>query len=137
MSFDNVHIQIRGEHKDDLLTAIQLAMKITDNSKVVSYKIDDKYGFIVNWVYNDGESHPLPVALGPEEITGIIWKWLESLDWSKVDSQYDIVSFNGRLNDYDVVEERGWLLYTEEWGHVNGQYSAIFAVVPAWLWLGK
>lgn len=43
----------------------------------------------------------------------------------------------GREPDHDGDNNKGWTVYNEAWGHVDGQYQAFIAVTPTWAMYGK
>ncbi len=43
----------------------------------------------------------------------------------------------GNEPDHDGDNGKGWRIYNEGWGHVDGDWSAFVAVAPAWAMYGK
>lgn len=43
----------------------------------------------------------------------------------------------GREPDHDGDNGKGWRVYNESWGHVDGDWSAFIAVSPSWATYGK
>lgn len=51
-------------------------------------------------------------------------RWLKSVDY-------------GKQPDHDGDNGKGWKLYNEGWGHVDGHWQAFVAVSPRWAMYGK
>ena len=77
--------------------------------------------------YAEGECIPFPFPLSWQRAADLAWDWLTT------QAKYPSCDHN----DSDVIEEKGWRVYTEFWGHVGAYHSAIVAVKPAWAWFGK
>lgn len=73
---------------------------------------------------NDPAFVKFPFAMDIEGMADFATRWLASLDY-------------GRRPDHDGDNGRGWNVYTEGWGHVDGQWQAFVAVSPAWAMYGK
>lgn len=43
----------------------------------------------------------------------------------------------GSEPDHDGSNGKGWRLYNESWGHVDGHWAAFVAVAPTWAMYGK
>lgn len=43
----------------------------------------------------------------------------------------------GEEPDHDGSNGKGWLMYVEDWGHVDNQWEAAVAIAPQWLCYGK
>jgi hypothetical protein len=39
--------------------------------------------------------------------------------------------------DHEGVNQKGWRIYNEIWGHVGGEWAAIVAISPRWAMFGK
>jgi hypothetical protein len=138
---DNNIFRVNGEYKPDhiqLSLAVESVMRQkgyipTNNMRVKGWSFDTTYGLILYWMESD---HPdynsFPTKLGPDEVTGIIINWLESED-------ADTVTLDPWCEDadHDGHNGKGFLLYVQEWGHVNQDSSAMFAVKPCYMWYGK
>ena len=66
----------------------------------------------------------LPAELGADEMLPLIKAWLAKADY-------------GPKPDHDGDSVKGFRLYNEEWGHVDGDWSAFLAVQPVWAMYGK
>lgn len=65
-----------------------------------------------------------PAVMGPGELEPIIKAWLSERHY-------------GSQPDHDGDNERGWRVYNEGWGHVDGEWQAFAAIEPVWLMYGK
>jgi hypothetical protein len=68
----------------------------------------------LNWVWK---------GVTIDMVAATVTAWLASADF-------------GKQPDHDGDNEKGWHLYNESWGHVDGPY-AVFAVEPSWQMYGK
>lgn len=66
----------------------------------------------------------LPFKLDAEGAADFARRWLAEADY-------------GKQPDHDGDNGRGWRLYVEGWGHVDGHRNAIIAISPAWAMYGK
>ena len=68
---------------------------------------------------------PLPFAAGGEHLAFLIEGWLQAK------------ACYGKEPEHDGDNGRGFRLYNEGWGHVDGNWQAFMAVSPAWAMYGK
>ena len=91
-------------------------------------KHDDKKGkrLIFYWSDPNGvaEYHPLPSKVNAEEVSVLAESWLESVDY---DPEPDI----------DGHSKKGFRIFNEDWGHVDGYWEALLAISPVWAMYGK
>ena len=66
----------------------------------------------------------LPFKLDSEGATDFALRWLNELDY-------------GKEPDHDGDNSKGWRVYCEGWGQVDGEWGAFLAVAPAWAMYGK
>jgi hypothetical protein len=71
-----------------------------------------------------GDQTALPFTLDAAGAADFAARWLAEADY-------------GKQPDHDGDNGRGWRLYNESWGHVDGHFSAIIAVAPNWAMYGK
>ena len=124
---DNLYFFVRAREKETLKKAVELFY--TQGKKVVSYKDHSDYGLICYWGY---EGVLFPVELSSDIIVEIIWEWLRK-------ARYDgyKLSEHGINLVHDGENVKGWEIYNEHWNKVGGESDVLFAVRPAWIWLGK
>ena len=68
--------------------------------------------------------HPFPSPADSLYVGIIAEAWLDSVK-------------RGKQPDHDGHNSKGFRLYNEAWGHVDGHYQAFIAVAPAWAMYGK
>ena len=122
---DNKRFNVNGVCKDRLYKALELVMM---KRKVKAWDIDDEKGFIIYWNATKN-NNKFPVKLDVNEITDIVWKWLESEEGQEFEADGDI--------DHDGHNKRGWLVYVDAWSKVADHDYSIVAIKPEYLWYGK
>jgi len=134
MGFDNRLFKVNGEGLDDLKAALKLVFKQEgDRTKARSWKITPEHGFILCW-YETEKCDKFPLnGISSDLVAEMIWEWLQAKEtWENTvfgDWENDL--------DHDGSNKEGWVVYCENWGHVANLHSAICAVKPCYLWLGK
>jgi len=131
---DNQIFNVNGKTKEDFEVAIKLAIKISGYKKVAGYKITEK-GFILLWSDNNEIKNikTFPFENDIDLIAKIIWQWLQEIEdhtW------FEYTHWEGNY-DHDGHNTIGWIVYTEDWGRIEGEIYSICAVKPAYLWHGK
>ena len=116
---DNFHFDMTGTGEKTLRTALSLFPQ----HKVTGYRADAEKGLILYWTESD-RATALPFPMTLEQAADFAHGWLEHADY-------------GSRPDIDGDSEHGWRLYTENWGHVGGEWQAFAAVQPAWALYGK
>ena len=66
----------------------------------------------------------LPFRANAADIATIVERWLEEVPYE-------------REPDHDGDNGKGFRIYNEAWGHVDGHYQAFMAVSPVWAMFGK
>ena len=99
------------------------------NDKAVGWRItmDEKnHRLVFYWSRPDaGDDYfPLPVQCDADVITPIIERFL-------------VIAKYGDEPDHDGHNKRGFRIYNEAWGHVDGSSRAFMAVAPCWAMFGK
>lgn len=127
---DNRQFCVNGSGKELLAACLNLAFRTKwDRTKAVGYMITKKHGMILLWAEKDG-MNPFPCKLDATSCLGVIWEWLES------NPEVDYESWDADA-DHDGHNSKGWKVYCEDWGHVNGMWEAFIAIKPVCLWHGK
>lgn len=93
---------------------------------------DKEKGFVIVDYGKEEGINLFPVELGAEELAPIIFKWLQG-------EEAESMELDGwdRNADHDGHNEKGFRVYCEDWGHVNGRWGCYAAVTPAYCWYGK
>lgn len=125
---DNAIFDINGSGIEKLRKALDLAF---DDDTVYGYKFIKDKGLVL-YSYNSGKDViKFPSPLKSNKIADIVFEWLKSNEAKQVPCEgWDADA------DHDGSNELGWRVYTEEWGHVNGDWNCL-AIKPAYLWYGK
>lgn len=119
---DNFHINIISEGKETLKHAVDIVL--SQHSSAEAYSIENNV-LIFYWTPNLYKNVvKLPYKYKSEDIVRMITGWLNEQDY-------------GKEPDIDGDCEKGWRLYTEEWGAIKGKSGSMFAVGPAWAMYGK
>jgi hypothetical protein len=137
MYFDNRLFRVNGEGLDGLKTALKLVFNQAKDQKAVGWKITPLHGFILYGPVGDHKEgvNAFPGAgLQFEQAADIIWEWLQQ-DATWRDNVFR--EWEQDLEDSDVSNARGWIVYCNDWGHVELLSSAICAIKPCHLWTGK
>lgn len=150
---DNFRIDITSEGQEQLAAAMSLAFgrfrqavgyAIREPVAAERYAFDDddlqkKHGWMLKekssaspkrlvFYWSDYQNREdvvaLPFKMDAAGAADFATRWLAELDY-------------GKQPDHDGDNEKGWRLYCEGWGHVDGDSSAFVAVAPAWAMYGK
>lgn len=146
---DNKIFKVNGKTKQQLRLALEVLLlnEYGKMQKVKGWYYKKDKGLILTWHINEKtNTTPFtdrmgrPSEIDVEELTEQLWDWLQT---EEAKSTEDTGSWDSYLKDSDVSQERGWLFYTENWGHIeetkNGgvDHYSIAAIKPTWLWYGK
>ena len=138
---DNRVFNVNGRSKNQLIATIKLAMldEYDHESKIKGWRYSKTHGLIFLWYLTENQrsdparqQHKFPIPLKAEEVANIAWDWLQSDDAKVVPKEgWDADA------DHDGSNELGWRIYCEDWGHVESEDGAVFAIKPAYMWYGK
>lgn len=127
---DNAIFNVNGDSLDKLIKTLELAF---NGKTVYGYKINEKLGIIL-YSYDSSSKKDITKFLiehTPKQAAEIVFEWLKSDEASKVPCEgWDEDA------DHDGDNELGWRVYTEDWGHVDGDWNCL-AIKPAYMWYGK
>ena len=116
---DNFRVDVTAEG-DDRLRAV---LALFDHDTVVGYRTDARRRLVFYW--SDSEKAiALPFPMTIEQAADFAIGWLRHADY-------------GDEPDHDGSNGKGWRIYNEAWGHVDGDWSAFVAIEPAWAMYGK
>lgn len=156
MSFDNRILRLNGKSTQTnyLCHALQCAVMqscwsndLDKNKMAQAYEISDVYGVIFYRYHYEKMVNVKKKNLSLDDMYNIVLNYLtdyvheEKIDYAKAFDLYstkddqDQVNWLQPYNDYDVSNDPGWLIYTNNWGHVKGKDA--FAVIQSSAWLGK
>lgn len=127
---DNFQMDIRSRVKTHFDEALRIAFDAAPGRKATHYRITEKYGFILYW---DGDGVKgviaFPYEMSYKDAIPFVWGWLQKVDYDIYEEPCD--------DGGDVENVKGFRIFNEMWGHVDGDHYAFIAVKPAWAWLGK
>ena len=129
-SSDNAVFNVNGKSESRLRDALSLAL---NGGTVAAYKFIQSKGLVLYSYASSGNNGVVkfPTPLSANEVSGIVIKWLQSEEAKSVPCEgWDADA------DHDGDNEIGWRVYTEDWGHVEGEWDAL-AIKPAYMWYGK
>lgn len=101
---------------------LQAISRSLHNTKPIPL-FEDHVCMVFYWHPSEG-TIALPYRMSFKECADLAWGWLQSQEY-------------GSEPDHDGSNSQGWAVFNESWGHVNGDYRAIGAVSPQWIWYGK
>lgn len=117
---DNPVIRVNGTSIDRLKYAMELGQGFD------AYGFCEHEGTLAFARYDSApDMTPFPTELGPERCAEMAWDWLQKAEYPS-------------QPDHDGDNEKGWLLRTDGWGHIDGLgYHYFIAVEPMWIMFGK
>lgn len=121
--FDNRVISITGRD----FRYLEKALEFFKEGRFVGYKIDMEKGLVFYWSEYEGVTN-FPFTMSIEGIFSFCKEWLKSEECEVI---------RGSQPDHDGSNEKGWIVYNEEWGHVSNRWEAFCAVKPIWAMYGK
>ncbi len=137
MSFengDNLFVSVRASQKESLELAIQIAFNFHNNKAAISYYIDKKFGIVFERSIEEKSkrSISIPFKMDAKKAADFAWNWLQDIN-------YKDYEYQGMSSHYDgeADNKKGFEVYVEDWGHVNGASNAICGIRPAYIWIGK
>lgn len=130
---DNFKVDITSIGEDLLIAAMQFVFKGSGPmSSACGYAIrQPTHGKPLRIVFyhvvptHRDDFRALPFKLDAEGAADFALRWLNGA------AEY------GAEPDHDGDNEKGWRLYNEDWGHVDGDWQALIAVAPNWAMYGK
>jgi len=110
---------------------IQNSYRQLSDIRVTHYTKTKKSGLILLWG-NNGNCKELPCPLDFAGVVQLILNYLQSEEISSVECKgWD------RDADHDGDNGKGWRIFVEDWGHVEGNSCVICAIKPCFIWYGK
>ena len=117
---DNFAFDMTSEGNEQLKTALSLFSP--PGRKVTGYITDGKQ-LIFYW-YKSPDATDLPFPMTLEQAADFAAGWLAHADY-------------GGQPDHDGDNGKGWRLYCNSWGSIDGHQYAFAAVEPVWSMYGK
>lgn len=120
---DNFQIKVVSE--GDLRPVMQVACR---NDKATGFRVDLKDGdprlTFFKYAYKENGVVQFPFAMDCDGMADFARRWLAEANY-------------GKQPDHDGDNGKGWCVYTDIWGMVDGCHSAFVAVRPVWACYGK
>jgi len=145
---DNRLFNINGKTKDQLTLAVKCLLldEYGKNIIVKGWYFSKQKGLVLTWYLDENEKEKVtpftdrmgkPCAINEDELVDLLWKWLDSEEAKIVEFEH----WESNV-DHDGDNDKGWRLYTEDWGCIKyAEYAidhySIGAFKPVWLWYGK
>lgn len=142
---DNRRVWVTSEGLDDLKAAVSIMWKNAPGGKATHYRVvkvkavENKYGdsvwcdwdeaedgvdtLVLYWEEDSGTT-ALPFPLKLDGATQFIASWLDSATYPAEP-------------DHDGSNDKGWMVFNDDWGHALGSSYGFLAVQPAWAMYGK
>ncbi len=123
---DNFRIDITAEGDALLVKAMEVAFTNCPGQTAEAYLISPEKGLVFFWSPKDSSQSlvPLPFKLDAAGAADFARRWLAEADY-------------GREPDHDGDNGKGWRVYCEGWGRIDGYSYSFVAVKPCWAWYGK
>lgn len=128
-SSDNAIFNVNGEGLEKLKKTLSLAL---GTDKFEGYRFSQKHGLILLTYLGESKKNiRFPAKLNADQMAEIAFEWLKTDEAKTV----PLEGWDSNA-DHDGSNELGWRVYTEDWGHVDSDWSAV-AIRPAYQWYGK
>ena len=125
MSGDNTRFNLNA-YKGDIAPFLDLLVR----QNFCGFKTDtlnNKPRLVLFWATPSNEEgyNAFPAKLSAENVGPIIERWLSEQDY-------------GREPDHDGDNGKGWSMWNDAWGHIEGHgWQACAAIAPEWQMYGK
>lgn len=108
------------------LERLKYATALASDFPAHGYAVDQERGWLVFMKYpNSPGMTAFPAPLGADRCAEIAFDWLAAQPYPKEP-------------DHDGSNKRGWLLWNDGWGSIDGfDYHSFLAVCPTWIMFGK
>ncbi len=121
---DNFEISIQSTGKADFALAMQIAFG--QHKTAVGFRVTEEKGLILYWSKSEKKDFSLfPYSMNHSQATEYCWGWVEA------------TKPKGGQPDHDGDNDKGFIVYNESWGHVDGDWQAFVAIGVIWAMYGK
>ena len=116
----NPIIRVNGISLERMISA----MNLVDGFPCHGYTVNDNK--LVLFRYGNGEDIiKFPTPLSVDATANMTFEWVRSTAYP-------------REPDHDGDNEKGWLIWNDSWGQIEGfGYSSFLAIAPMWIMYGK
>lgn len=126
--------------KDILLDTLRLAFTICDQQKTKAFRIDKEKGLVLYWANKSDRFKTINEFITPltaEQVYPQVQAFLTSYYDGEI--EVDLEEFDRPMEeeDDDITSVKGWRIYTERWGRIDGDSYAFLAIKPAYDNYGK
>lgn len=122
---DNFRLSVGSEGEGHFKAALRLAFDHSPGQKATHYRVTKEYGLIFYWTDPKKEDvKELPYVMDYDAAVSFAWNWLKTADY-------------GHEPDHDGDNGEGFLIFNEDWGHVDHDHYAFVAIKPMWAMYGK
>jgi len=147
---DNRTIDVVSEGNEDLALALRLIWSNAPSREATHYKVV-RFAIKTEYFNRNGivTHHFTRLVEDPKGVPTLILFWSEEGSVTQLPFPHNLkrstefvegwlekVPF-GSEPDHDGDNEKGWRVFTEDWGHVAGHNYAIAGIQPAWAMYGK
>jgi hypothetical protein len=127
LAMDNFHLDVTA-HGEEALT-LALALALMAEASAVCWGVSPKGDLVLFWSNPEGDlrwAHPFPSKITkPDALALFVMGWLEEATYPP-------------RPDIDGSTSKGFRVYNDDWGCVNGCGSYAFvAIKPEWVLHGK
>ncbi len=119
---DNFKFDMTSEGKE----RFKIALSLVHKNKVIGYRVHKEKGLMLYHVKVDASKDMIlfPYEMTIGQASEFAYGWIEN---------YNL----GNQPDHDGDNGRGWRVYTESWGKVNGEWQCFVAIQAVWAMYGK
>lgn len=121
---DNFTVSIESEGRAHFERALSFFFDHVPGSKVLGYRVSEKKGLILYWSRPKGIFAEFPYEMNLGDAVNFAWGWIEKVAYPP-------------QPDHDGDNGKGFVIYNEDWGHVDGEWEAFVAIAPVWAMYGK
>lgn len=124
-SSDNAIFNVNGEGLERLKKVLAVTFET-----FAGYRVHERFGLIL-YSYKCERATMFPVPITPSQAAEMAFKWLDTPEAKNIPCE----GWDSNA-DHDGSNEKGWRVYTEDWGHADGDWNCVI-VRPAYMWYGK
>lgn len=137
---NNFGFDVTSLGDEHFVATLKLALEMRGFKKATHYRIGPSAGrtpmdvvahrLVFFWAEpkdlpKDARASALPYEMDHDAIASF------ALHWLKNGAVY------GKRPDHDGDNSRGWRVFVEDWGHVDGSFYGLIGVQPVWAMHGK
>ena len=139
-TWDNKEFVVNGRTKEQFKIALDLLLldEYGNEIKVNGWEMHPQKGFILKKVVREGDKSftdnmGVSKFISKEDLVELLWEWLDSDESNDIETNGEWES----NHQHDGHNTKGWKLYSEDWGKVDGDWTNIAAFKRIYCWYGK